>query len=79
MGIRSLGWEDSSGEGNAAQSGILVWEIPWTEASHVSREVTLLCRFLTSELPLALLKLVLGPPFSAQTAYMLLHKIFRKA
>ena len=31
MGIRSLGWEDSSGEGNAAQSGILAWEIPWTE------------------------------------------------
>lgn len=47
--------------------------------SYVSREVTLLCRFLTSELPLALLKLVLGPPFSAQTAHMLLHKIFRKA
>ena len=29
--VRSLGWEDALEEGMAIHSGILVWEIPWTE------------------------------------------------
>ena len=28
---RSLGWEDPLEEGMATHSGILAWEIPWTE------------------------------------------------
>ena len=31
MGILSLGWEDALEEGMASHSGILAWEIPWTE------------------------------------------------
>ena len=29
--VRSLGREDSSGEGMATHSSILAWRIPWTE------------------------------------------------
>ena len=29
--VRSLVWEDSSEEGMATHSSILVWRIPWTE------------------------------------------------
>ena len=29
--VRSLGWEDPLEEEIATHSGILVWEIPWTE------------------------------------------------
>ena len=29
--VRSLGWRDSLEEEMATHSGILVWEIPWTE------------------------------------------------
>ena len=29
--IWSLGWEDPLEEGMATHSGILAWEIPWTE------------------------------------------------
>ena len=32
MWVQSLGWEDALEEGMAAYSGILAWEIPWTEA-----------------------------------------------
>ena len=28
--VRSLGWEDPLGKGNATHSGILAWRIPWT-------------------------------------------------
>ena len=28
--VRSLGWEDSSGEGTATHSSILAWRTPWT-------------------------------------------------
>ena len=31
MGVRSLGWEDPLEKGMATQSGILAWEIPWTQ------------------------------------------------
>ena len=31
MWVRSLGWEDPLQEGMATHSGILAWEIPWTE------------------------------------------------
>ena len=31
MWVQSLGWEDALEEGMAAYSGILAWEIPWTE------------------------------------------------
>ena len=31
MWVWSLGWEDPLQEGMATHSGILVWEIPWTE------------------------------------------------
>ena len=31
MGIRSLGWEDTLEKEMATHSGILAWEIPWTE------------------------------------------------
>ena len=31
MQVPSLGWEDPLEEGMATHSGILVWEIPWTE------------------------------------------------
>ena len=29
--VRSLGWEESLEEEMATHSGILAWEIPWTE------------------------------------------------
>ena len=29
--VRSLGWEDTLGEGLATHSSILAWRIPWTE------------------------------------------------
>ena len=29
--VPSLGWEDPLEEGMATHSGILAWEIPWTE------------------------------------------------
>ena len=29
--VRSLGWEDAVEKEMAAHSGILAWEIPWTE------------------------------------------------
>ena len=29
--VQSLGWEDSSGEGNGNHSSILAWKIPWIE------------------------------------------------
>ena len=32
-----LGREDPSGEGNATQSSILAWRIPWTEEPGVQR------------------------------------------
>ena len=31
MRVRSLGWEDLQEEEMATCSGILAWEIPWTE------------------------------------------------
>ena len=31
MQVRSLGWEDPLEEEMATHSGILAWEIPWTE------------------------------------------------
>ena len=31
MQVRSLSWEDPLEEEKATQSGILAWEIPWTE------------------------------------------------
>ena len=31
MWVQSLGWEDALEEGMATHSGILAWEIPWTE------------------------------------------------
>ena len=31
MQVRSLGWEDPLGEEMATHSGVLAWEIPWTE------------------------------------------------
>ena len=31
MWVRSLGQEDSLGEGMATHSSILAWRIPWTE------------------------------------------------
>ena len=33
MQVRSLGWEDLLEEEMATHSGILAWEIPWTEES----------------------------------------------
>jgi len=30
-GVRSLGREDSSGEGNGNYCSVLAWKIPWTE------------------------------------------------
>ena len=29
--VQSLGWEDPLGKEMATHSGILAWEIPWTE------------------------------------------------
>ena len=31
MQVRSLAWEDPLEKGMATHSGILAWEIPWTE------------------------------------------------
>ena len=31
MQVRSLGWEDTLEEEMASHSGILAWDIPWTE------------------------------------------------
>ena len=31
--VQSLGWEDPLEEEMATQSGILVWEIPWSEGT----------------------------------------------
>ena len=31
MQVRSLGWEDPLEEEMATHSGILAWEIPWTQ------------------------------------------------
>ena len=31
MQVQYLGWEDPLEEGMATHSGILAWEIPWTE------------------------------------------------
>ena len=31
MAVRSLSWEDPLEKGMATPSGILAWEIPWTE------------------------------------------------
>ena len=33
MQVQSLGWEDPLEKGMATHSSILVWEIPWTEAT----------------------------------------------
>ena len=34
--VRSLGWEDPLGKGNAAHSSILAWRIPWTVYSDMT-------------------------------------------
>ena len=41
--IRFLGWEDPLENGMATSSSILVWRIPWTEATEHSTNIIKKC------------------------------------